>query len=468
MNGRIEAIDVLRALAIIGMVLSGQMIWHADLPAAMFHAQLPPPTFAFNPEVAGITWVDLVFPFFLFSMGAAIPLALRKRESRGEGWQEITRGAVHRWLWLALFAIFLGNTRMGLLHETNRYAAAAATLVVWGLFFVMFVRVPSMDRRKNTIMNWCGCAALIIVTALYSPLFGVDVSVRHSDIIILILSNMALFGTLAWWFTRNSLTARIVILAVLTLFKLASGVETEWGNRIWEWEPVGWLFSFDYIQYLCIIIPGTIAGDIIHNRLSAQTAVTTECEKGKMAHAALLELVLAALTIVSMWGMFTRRVALAAVISILLCVCAEALGRMMEDRQSGMRLQLLHAAMIWLLLGYVAEPLEGGIKKDPATVSYFFVTSALASFVVLMAMVANSHFKIRFRVLSACGANPMFAYTASGYLITPVATLTMLSVLIGRMAALSPWCGFLRGVIYALLVVAVTYPMTRKNIYWKS
>lgn len=61
----------------------------------------------------------------------------------------------------------------------------------------------------------------------------------------------------------------------------------------------------------------------------------------------------------------------------------------------------------------------------------------------------------------------MFAYTASGYLITPVATLTMLSVFIERIAALSPRCGFMRGAIYALLVVAVTYPMTRKNIYWK-
>lgn len=31
----------------------------------MFHAQTPPPTYAFNPDVPGITWVDLVFPFFL-------------------------------------------------------------------------------------------------------------------------------------------------------------------------------------------------------------------------------------------------------------------------------------------------------------------------------------------------------------------------------------------------------------------
>lgn len=29
----------------------------------MSHAQTPPPDHIFNPEIPGITWVDLVFPF---------------------------------------------------------------------------------------------------------------------------------------------------------------------------------------------------------------------------------------------------------------------------------------------------------------------------------------------------------------------------------------------------------------------
>ena len=65
MGTRADSIDLLRGLAIVGMVLSGQMLWHSELPAWLFHAQLPPPTFAFDPSVPGITWVDLVFPFFL-------------------------------------------------------------------------------------------------------------------------------------------------------------------------------------------------------------------------------------------------------------------------------------------------------------------------------------------------------------------------------------------------------------------
>ena len=46
----------------------------------------------------------------------------------------------------------------------------------------------------------------------------------------------------------------------------------------------------------------------------------------------------------------------------------------------------------------------------------------------------------------------MFAYTASGYLITPIAALVGLLPLIDKFGHLSPWCSFGRGVLFALLV----------------
>ena len=80
---RIATIDALRGLAIFGMILCAYIGWQSGLPAWMFHAQLPPPDYVFSPDVRGITWVDLVFPFFLFAMGAAFPLAMRKRLDTG-------------------------------------------------------------------------------------------------------------------------------------------------------------------------------------------------------------------------------------------------------------------------------------------------------------------------------------------------------------------------------------------------
>src|SRR5271154_609810 len=83
-SNRAFALDALRGLAILAMLLSGQMPFGEHvLPSWMYHAQEPPPTFQWNGSLPGISWVDLVFPFFLFSMGAAFPLALSKRMENG-------------------------------------------------------------------------------------------------------------------------------------------------------------------------------------------------------------------------------------------------------------------------------------------------------------------------------------------------------------------------------------------------
>src|ERR1700678_261744 len=83
-SNRAYALDALRGLAILAMLLSGQEPFgqHA-LPAWMYHGQEPPPHHDWLGTLPGITWVDLVFPTFLFCMGAAFPLALARRLDQG-------------------------------------------------------------------------------------------------------------------------------------------------------------------------------------------------------------------------------------------------------------------------------------------------------------------------------------------------------------------------------------------------
>ena len=465
---RVAAIDLLRALAIIGMVASGQMFWNTELPAFMFHAQVPPPTFVFNPDVAGITWVDLVFPFFLFSMGASMPLALRRREQKGEGVREVTVSALHRFVWLASFAIVLGNTRMGVLSATKPWVASLVTLGVWALFFAMFVRVPNLDRRKNAILNWCGFALLVGVTMLYKPLFGVEVSLYRSDVIILILASMALFGTLLWWATRNSTLVRVAIIGGVAQLKMASSVDGSWCQWLWQQTPAVWLFRFEFLKYLCLVLSGTMAGDVIYRAL--KTGVTSERASDRRSGwlTATLVVLLVAIIVVTMWGLFVREVATTVAVTLALCAVVGVVLANLRTTGQPLLKALFALGVVLFIIGLVAEPMEGGIKKDHATVSYFFVTGGLASFVLTAALALEIRFGVRLRALEACGANPMFAYTASGYLLTPILTLTSLSVVIDRVANMGPWWAFGRGVLFALLVIAVTYPFTRKNYFWKS
>ena len=106
MNNRAYALDALRGYAIITMVLSATIVTQV-LPGWMSHAQTPPPDHIFNPSLPGITWVDLVFPFFLFAMGAAFPFSIGKRAEKGDSKLKLIYEAVKRGVQLTFFAIFI-------------------------------------------------------------------------------------------------------------------------------------------------------------------------------------------------------------------------------------------------------------------------------------------------------------------------------------------------------------------------
>ena len=89
---RLRSLDVLRGLAILGRV--GSAMLPQTLPSWLDHgyqphfrpaadgvwrlALSPAGEAIFDPRRKAFTWVDLVFPMFLFAMGAAIPLADRR------------------------------------------------------------------------------------------------------------------------------------------------------------------------------------------------------------------------------------------------------------------------------------------------------------------------------------------------------------------------------------------------------
>ena len=125
-------------------------------------------------------------------------------------------------------------------------------------------------------------------------------------------------------------------------------------------------------------------------------------------------------------------------------------------------------AVAKLGLGLALEAFEGGIKKDYATFSYFFVTSGLASFVLIAAGIAMRRLNVRFSALVKCGQNPMVAYTAAGFLIMPLLTLLHLSPCLQAFNELCPWMGVARGVLVTAAVMAVTVFFTNRRLFWRT
>ena len=77
---RVLSIDVFRGIIIFTMVFVNELAGIADVPQWMKH--LPA-------NVDGMTFVDLVFPAFLFIVGMSIPFAIQARTNKGDSALEI-------------------------------------------------------------------------------------------------------------------------------------------------------------------------------------------------------------------------------------------------------------------------------------------------------------------------------------------------------------------------------------------
>lgn len=131
------------------------------------------------------------------------------------------------------------------------------------------------------------------------------------------------------------------------------------------------------------------------------------------------------------------------------------------------RLTLL--AVVLMTLGIMAEPLQGGIKKDPATLGYLFTTAALAVVALVALSVVVDYFGCRkaSAFLWQSGQNPMVAYVACDLVVYPLLNITGGVALLWPLYS-TPWLGALHGVILTTLTILITMLTTRQKWFWRT
>src|SRR5215475_7688903 len=97
-SNRLISLDVFRGLTIAGMVL-------VNNPGSWSHIYWP----LEHAEWNGWTPTDLVFPFFLYIVGVAIPLAIGKRIERGDARRALFKKVVYRSIIIFLLGEFLAG-----------------------------------------------------------------------------------------------------------------------------------------------------------------------------------------------------------------------------------------------------------------------------------------------------------------------------------------------------------------------
>ncbi len=459
---RAGSLDALRGLAILMMVLCSSIPFGV-LPAWMYHAQTPPPTHDFIP-LPGLTWVDLVFPFFLFAMGAALPLSLGRKAAGTPApklaWQVLLRGAV-----LAAFGIYSQHIRPFLLNPGQK--TAMQWLIALAGFLLLF---PAMSRLPKDWKTWqklalrAGAAVLMaaLLWGIKYPDNGGGFSLYRSDCIIMFLSAMAVWGSAIYLLTRESVELRLGVLALLLAAKLS------WANGGWLHDavpafPLPWLFDWGCLRYLFAVIPGTVAGDLIAAWLRSSEADGDWDRSKAWAFTVLMTVIV----VVTLAGLQTRHGAWTLAAGAALCAAAWPLLRGSAGGVGLVR-SLFKWGVFWYIAGLLLEPFEGGIKKDPPTLSYYFTTCGLALFTLSAFTTLTSVLGKRWlKILEYNGQNPMVAYMAGANLVAPVLALTGLGALLASVTA-SPWAGFGRGLFETALVALAVAWCTRRGIFWRA
>jgi heparan-alpha-glucosaminide N-acetyltransferase len=149
---RVLSIDVFRGIIIFTMVFVNELAGIADVPLWMKH--LPA-------DVDGMTFVDLVFPAFLFIVGMSIPFAIQARANKGDSALEIFKHIALRSLGLIIIGVFMVSTISGYDAE-----AMAISLPLWTLLMYVYVLLIWSNYPKTLAPAFAMGAKLIGVSGL--------------------------------------------------------------------------------------------------------------------------------------------------------------------------------------------------------------------------------------------------------------------------------------------------------------
>ncbi|MEO0586791.1 MAG: DUF5009 domain-containing protein [Planctomycetota bacterium] len=470
---RVLGLDAVRGLAILMMCLSG--IAPRWLPNWMYHGyypqRLPDKQGVWVPvdnpwafwTGASFTWVDWVFPMFLFAMGAAIPLAMAGRLKRGVSRLALVRGTFVRFGILLLFAVYVLQIAPTYIGKGQPPGVTGVdyllALAGFALLFPCLMRLPRETPPKVALgVRAAGVVLAIGLVALIHLRRDTPFNWNDKDIIILLLAWTALFSGLLWvalpgrwWPLRLAIGLAIAWLAHHQAMK------PEWrllGEALNPLMPVlndapraalnfTWLidhpslnlavlWDFTWLKFLWVVIPGTVVGDRLA-RFVADSDAPAEPARPLLAHAGLhllaIGLVLFAysarlgeLIDLPGTGLVTRSWLVAAAALILMAAAfaivrkdSSAIGRLCRD--------LSLWAIVLFAVGLACEPWEGGIKKGPpATLSWYLIAAALtvnllAASIVLIDASKRGRFWLGWLVLN--GQNPMLAYVGIRNLLDP-------------------------------------------------
>jgi heparan-alpha-glucosaminide N-acetyltransferase len=224
-SSRLASIDIFRGLTMVVMIFVNDLDSVHGLPWWTHHAPA---------MVDVMTYVDMVFPFFLFIIGLSIPLAVKARLKKNPSLPALWMHIVIRSVSLIVLGLILANAEKGDPARIGFSNNLWAVLALLGM--ALYLSVYTGSGRGNTVHTGLRILGLILVIVMYA-IFRRTTHDGHAAWID--GSYPEILGLLGYTF-----------LAVSILY-----IPT----RRWLWTPLAWFIALVTFNALCtakwIVLP---------------------------------------------------------------------------------------------------------------------------------------------------------------------------------------------------------------------
>lgn len=276
---RVESIDVLRGITILVMIFVNDIAGVNGTPAWMRHV---------SAQADGMTFVDVVFPAFLFIVGMAMPFAIGKRLERGDGLWQTWKHILIRTLGLLIIGVVMVNENT--VSDDTLINRQLLFLIAYAGVILIWNKPHGVNKQLISNLRYAGFIFLIAYAFLYR-------GNNAAGIIQLRTQWWGILGLIGWaylvsclfyiWLRKNALgLAGVMVILYCVSLADASGFfdKLTWIN---SWINIGGALG----SHPAIVVSGALLGMMIRSGSSLRT------HNAQIGRAALYGLVLATVAV---------------------------------------------------------------------------------------------------------------------------------------------------------------------------
>jgi predicted acyltransferase len=207
-SGRNLPVDVFRGVTILLMIFVNELAGISDIPQWARHMPA---------DADAMSFVDVVFPAFLFIVGLSLPFAVQARRTRGDSNLQILAHGLVRAASLIVIGVFMVNSSSGLPGELTPISADAWTLLMYvSVLLIWTARPETLNRQVVRSARILGCVSLVWLWCIYAGVDDRGMTVQWWGIL----------GLIGWAYAialpMYLLTQRVSVLAVLMVVLVGS------------------------------------------------------------------------------------------------------------------------------------------------------------------------------------------------------------------------------------------------------